>query len=556
MSLLRTIIRTLGGILGKKKPDSTKPAQTISTDKIAGQKEQSPTAKEPEKGKEQQIVVAKIEQIRNPKKHHKRAKKEGGRDIKKLKTTLHRLEREVLTLRKKVKERQMNPKKALTNVKNIYNRIITQDSDIEEQISGTKSLMKGLQKNLAQKKINEREFKARMQQHRENLSLLNIHKKGLLSQKSELKSATLQLPLKSPINLEKLSREKNLRSLLAREPGTLEKIAIAQRSTPRRAIALSSIAKKIPRTSKYLQEIQEQRTKRSQPRPVEIYEVPQQQVKYSQTKTTENVFEEVPQKISYAKNTKKSVQKEVKEVYEKPQIPVPSDQMAPDRQVSSAMPQKKVEQQRVEEHKEEAEKIEKSFPQISDSKKINAFLEQKAAGKINEGKLVELEAKVDLLMEKYKIPEKELEEKFGKVNTSNVLESIGRLINLIELERDANAKIKPEKIQTALPVTENAKQVEEVVGIATEIKKHRIVTDFDKLITLLVQKGRMKFTDIAKELSISMDKVEECCRILQQEKLIEVVYPPFGDALAQTLEYRQKMELEKIKKKMQGGKGG
>ncbi len=191
------------------------------------------------------------------------------------------------------------------------------------------------------------------------------------------------------------------------------------------------------------------------------------------------------------------------------------------------------------------------------SQKINRFLVEKAGGKINEKKLLELEDKINYLIGKYNISENEVERRLQNTGPADLVESMGKLASLMELEMRTKAQLeKAEKIQTAFPVKEPGKQAEEVIGIATEIKKHRIVTDFDRVMGLVKERGRVKFGQVAKELGIPIKRVDECCRLLQEEKQIEISYPPIGDPAAMSMDYRQREELQRIKKRIEKQKGG
>ncbi len=176
---------------------------------------------------------------------------------------------------------------------------------------------------------------------------------------------------------------------------------------------------------------------------------------------------------------------------------------------------------------------------------MSEFIRSKSEGKINEEKLLELEKRINDLMKKYDISEGEIEERLGNVSTSDLLESINKLISIIELERKTKLKEseeqQPKKIATAMRVTEPVKikqqSIEEIKGIATEIKKHRLITDFDKVVNFIAEKGKAKISEISKETGINKKKVEECCKVLEKEKQIDLVYPAIGEPIARIKNY-------------------
>ena len=107
-------------------------------------------------------------------------------------------------------------------------------------------------------------------------------------------------------------------------------------------------------------------------------------------------------------------------------------------------------------------------------------------------------------------------------------------------------------IHTAMRFTEPMKKIGIYSpGKETQIKLNRIVTDFDQVLAVITENGRVKFGRISKETGITKKRVEECCNLLKDEEQIEVLYPAIGDAIAQTLDYEEKMKVEKEKKKQQ-----
>ena len=198
-------------------------------------------------------------------------------------------------------------------------------------------------------------------------------------------------------------------------------------------------------------------------------------------------------------------------------------------------------------HQEEAEFAKKKLENVPDSQKINLFLHEKATGKIDEEKLINVEGRLSNLMEKHNISEEDIEREMRKQAPHKVVGSVDKLVDMLELEKKANSA---EKIETAMKVSSPIKRIKEIKGIATDVKKHRIITDFDKVLMYILEKGKEDFGKIAKKVGMSRSRVDECCVILQKEGQIEIVYPTIGDPIAQTLDYAEKIALEKMKNKI------
>lgn len=113
----------------------------------------------------------------------------------------------------------------------------------------------------------------------------------------------------------------------------------------------------------------------------------------------------------------------------------------------------------------------------------------------------------------------------------------------------AAAPVETERIETAMRFTQPMKKIDRDIGVETKIKKYKIETDFDKILVFVEKEGRVKIGQIAKETGISKKRVDECCKLLRSEKQVYIVYPTFGDPLVQTMDYKERAEIEKIKNK-------
>ena len=189
-------------------------------------------------------------------------------------------------------------------------------------------------------------------------------------------------------------------------------------------------------------------------------------------------------------------------------------------------------------------------PHASASQSVSTILREKAKGNIDEGKLKSIEEKLELLMRKYNIPSEEIESKVEGMETAKLIDSFNKLISLLELEKKAEQELnKVYRIQTVTGFKESAKKVEEIKGIATELKKHRIITDFDRVLTLVDDEGRINTGNAAEQLAVPKKRIEECAEILEKDKLIELSYPPIGDAFMQIIDYKDRKKFFEKKKK-------
>ncbi|MDO8647385.1 MAG: hypothetical protein Q7R70_03145 [Candidatus Diapherotrites archaeon] len=205
-----------------------------------------------------------------------------------------------------------------------------------------------------------------------------------------------------------------------------------------------------------------------------------------------------------------------------------------------------------------------AVPQGNDSltPEMQKFLQERL-GKSDDAKLSELEANVQKLMKKYNLSESEAEEKIAKIDSPKVLQSFDKLVDLIELEQRTQ-KLMQEQLQIAKdrsPKQEEKsefgsgfeagvpkKKIEEVKAIVVELQKHRIVTDFDKLLELVQSKGKVSESDAFKELKISKDKLKDCINVLEQNNLVRVEFPPIGTSVIFDVNYIPPVKLSKQEK--------
>lgn len=173
---------------------------------------------------------------------------------------------------------------------------------------------------------------------------------------------------------------------------------------------------------------------------------------------------------------------------------------------------------------------------------IEKLMEAKASGTIDEGKLKELEGHIRELMKTYNIPEGEIEKEIGGIRADHALEDAEKLIDLMELEHRAQGLEGTEH--------EEAKR-EEAKAVIKEIKKHRIVTDFDRILQLVNERGKIKTNDAIKELGIQPKRMDEVVEILEREGLVKIEYSAVGSAWIFSPEYKKPVQ-EKGKKKAVG----
>ncbi len=153
----------------------------------------------------------------------------------------------------------------------------------------------------------------------------------------------------------------------------------------------------------------------------------------------------------------------------------------------------------------------------------------------------EIEKHVRGFIKKYDISLEEIEKDVEKLDKEKILRDFHKLIGVLEIAREAK-RIDAESRETpAKPIVEKKgkkatpkatvaakKNKQSLQAIAKEIQKYKIVTDFDRLLNMVQEKGSVNSDQAMKELGIKEDDFVELVEILEKNGLVKVIYPPIG----------------------------
>ena len=147
---------------------------------------------------------------------------------------------------------------------------------------------------------------------------------------------------------------------------------------------------------------------------------------------------------------------------------------------------------------------------------------------------------------------REIENHTKKVKPRNVINSTKKPKSLKHLEKKIDSihkKLKTTK-RSKLPV----KEMKEIKQVAKELKKHEIITDFDRVMDYVKKNKKVRVIKIAKDLKIYQKRVEDCARVLEENGLIEIEYPLIGDIALKLKGYKPpkkiKSKIKKTRKRM------
>ncbi|MFH1234159.1 MAG: hypothetical protein V1493_00935 [Candidatus Diapherotrites archaeon] len=163
------------------------------------------------------------------------------------------------------------------------------------------------------------------------------------------------------------------------------------------------------------------------------------------------------------------------------------------------------------------------------SERLREIIKAKSGEGTSPGKIDIAERRVQELMRKYNLNEREIESEIQKMDSNRLLQDFDRLINMIEMdrkERRVTIEDSPEMTETEMSYIDHKK--EKTKTVSRDIKKLSIVTDADRIYAYVKSKGKAKTKQIAKDLEIPRKKVDEYAEILAENRLVELKYLPFG----------------------------
>lgn len=181
----------------------------------------------------------------------------------------------------------------------------------------------------------------------------------------------------------------------------------------------------------------------------------------------------------------------------------------------------------------------KTAPKIK-TKTAKAFVKQAwpkpKDSHIRHEKVKALEQKVSELAREHDVSPGAVEQA-TQMETQEVIKQQSSLPNISETE---------EKVESAKKAGKGMEH-HEILGLIEEIQKHRIITDFDRIYDEVTEKKRVSAAKLAQDLEIPKTRVEDCAKILEEDKLIEVDYPPVGDEFLQVTKYSEEVREKKEK---------
>ncbi|MBU1939669.1 hypothetical protein KKH30_02825, partial [Candidatus Micrarchaeota archaeon] len=192
---------------------------------------------------------------------------------------------------------------------------------------------------------------------------------------------------------------------------------------------------------------------------------------------------------------------------------------------------------------------------------LRSLFKGKPANKSEEERIAGLEERMTALMQKHNVSSNEVKREAMAIDAPSVVGSFNKLIGLLESKyegtsggmyrggRGGGAGRESLPNTTSLGMDAMLKRQAAETATPTDLKKKRIVTDFDRTLSLVTEREKIRISEIASELNISSGRVEECCDILERGNLIEIHYPAIGKPYVQVANYAELRAAQKEQEK-------
>jgi hypothetical protein len=438
------------------------------------------------------------------------------KDLVKWKKRVTKLTERIKKLEKRLSSRDISPKEAKGQVRLVYAKLNEESRNIDTDLKYTKALMKRLEGEYFKRRMTAPEFRQKMLEYREKSYLLKLKKGEIKKQKKDTDQIGQRI------------QEAILVSPQAAYPAQavrLVKGAVPAGPAPAKRLFAGLFAGKAKKKGR------------------------EKELLAAAKKAEKEGFVAVPSAAKEAAAGKRPEEKPEAEPEEKPE----AEEEREEKPEAAAEAGVREEPKPAEKPEAVREERPKSKPPAeagnAEAALIRQVIEHKAKGKIDEKKLGKLETKIEGLASKHKISASEIEKGLKGENTRTILASLNRLISLMELEHKADVAAAGRPAAPEVAGYRKKMPVErEIRGVAIEVGKHRIVTDFDKVFSLIKSQGRERLGTISKKLSIGRKRVLECAEILEGGGLVTITYPTIGDPYIQLKDY-----LPPKNKKKKGG---
>ncbi|MFH0955052.1 MAG: hypothetical protein V1777_03025 [Candidatus Micrarchaeota archaeon] len=166
-------------------------------------------------------------------------------------------------------------------------------------------------------------------------------------------------------------------------------------------------------------------------------------------------------------------------------------------------------------------------------KELRGALQKKAEegnASISSEQLNEFEGRISKLLGERTVSKQNVMEGIAAIDSNRVIEGFTRLSEILEreLHKDRIISAEDEQLRLADLIT-NKKDKKRLVGTEKTLEKKELITDFDKILEIVRQKGQVKLSELTVLLKMDKIAVKEACDILEENNLVRIDFPPIGE---------------------------
>lgn len=180
-----------------------------------------------------------------------------------------------------------------------------------------------------------------------------------------------------------------------------------------------------------------------------------------------------------------------------------------------------------------------------DIENLKNMVEKRLVGQVDSERLEKLITGIETLLEKNMVTRQQIEENVNKIDPRQVLDGFTRLLSLIEpkFTEENLGSVRQEIDTTSGPQEKPSK----LTGTEKELEKKELITDFDKIIEIVRERGSITNDQLAAELKIDKKVLKESLDILEENSLVIVEYPAFGPSRVVDPNAQKKKKNETVK---------
>lgn len=175
-----------------------------------------------------------------------------------------------------------------------------------------------------------------------------------------------------------------------------------------------------------------------------------------------------------------------------------------------------------------------------DIEELKKLIQEKGKGSLDEKQIKQLQDNIGSLLEKKMLSKMEVEQNIRLINPNNAGEGFGKLMGLIApVSGNSGYSFSTERMN--LPETGMGKDKQKKLeGKQKELEKQEVFTQYDKILEIVKERGRISLDDLARELKVDAKTLKEAVDILENGHLIVQEYSAFGPSKVIDVDFARK----------------